>query len=149
MNFRLGKLRKFQVCLCLKDRLWSIKANFLRMRELYKSFRESMDSYCIVSMNPDFKKVWFLPYDMNLGFVSYHGSRIWIWKDSFCIVHTNPANFQKIWPVFTNPTNPYKSSRILVHRSSTNPNKSCASDSQIHTVFKRFVLWIHFVDLVS
>jgi hypothetical protein len=33
----------------------------------------------------------------------YRASQIWIWKDLYHIVHTNPANFQKIQPVFTNP----------------------------------------------
>ncbi len=69
------------------------------------SFHESMDSYGFMVTNPDSKKVRFVLYDTIPGFVSYNGSQIQLGKDSFCIVHTNPANFQKIRPVFTNPTN--------------------------------------------
>ena len=42
--------------------------------------------------NPDLKR-----------FVSYRGSRILTLEDSFRIVITNPVNFRKIRPVFTNP----------------------------------------------
>jgi hypothetical protein len=130
------------------------------------SFRESMDSYRNVSTNPDFKKVRFVPYDTNPGFVSYRGSRIRTWKDSYRIVPTNPANFQKIRPVFTNPTNPHESSRILVHRRTLNKYKSIRIpyfgfanpygiqkirivDSFRRPGFIRFVSWIHFVYLFS
>ena len=126
------------------------------------SFRESMDLYRIVTTNPDFKKVRFVPYETNPGFVSYRGSGIRTWKDSFCIVHTNPANFQKIRPVFTNPTNPHESSQILVHRRTLNKYESiqilcfgfanphgiqkiCIVDSFCRPGFIRFVSWIRFV----
>ncbi len=72
-------------------------------------YRESMDSYRIVTTNPDFKKVCFVPYEMNPGFVSYRGSQILTLKDSFRIVsHENQSIFEDS-PVFTNPTNPYES----------------------------------------
>jgi hypothetical protein len=45
------------------------------------SFRESIDSYRIVITNPDSKKVRFVPYEMNPGFVSYRGSQILTLKD--------------------------------------------------------------------
>jgi hypothetical protein len=54
------------------------------MRESYKRFVktwivlrihglfcESMDLYRIVTTNPDFKKVCFLPYKTNPGFISW------------------------------------------------------------------------------
>ncbi len=79
------------------------------------------------------------------------------------IVHTNPANFQKIWPVFTNP---HESSRILVHRRTLNKYESIRIlyfgfanpygiqkirivDSFRRTGFIRFVSWICFVYLFS
>jgi hypothetical protein len=140
------------------------------------SFCKSMDLYRIVTTNPDSKRVRFVPYDMNPGFISYCGSRIRTWKDLYCIVHTNPANFQKIRFVFTNPmnphesswilTNPHKSSQILVHRCILNKyepiwilcfwfanpygiQKICIVDSLRRPVFIRFVLWIRFVYLFS
>ncbi len=73
------------------------------------SFRESMDLYCIVTTNPDFKKVCFVPYEMNPGFVSYRGSQILTLKDSFQIVSHESSQFSKIrlflriqW-ILTNP----------------------------------------------
>jgi hypothetical protein len=39
-------------------------------------FRESMDSYRIVVMNPDSKKVQYVPYETNPGFILYCRSRI-------------------------------------------------------------------------
>jgi hypothetical protein len=38
-------------------------------------------------MNPDSKKVCFVPYETNPGFVSYRGSRILTLKDSLRIVN--------------------------------------------------------------
>jgi hypothetical protein len=63
------------------------------------SFRESMDSYRIVTTNPDSKKIRFVPYDTNPanpGFVSYRGSRIPTLKDSFWIVSHESSQFSKI-----------------------------------------------------
>ncbi len=57
--------------------------------------------------NPDLKR-----FDL------YRGSRILILKDSVCIVFTNPVNFEKIWPLFTNPDK----SLVLWHEP--NPLKS-------------------------
>ncbi len=45
------------------------------------SFRESMDSYRIVTKNPDFKKVCFVPYETN--------------PDSFRIVDHESLMFSK------------------------------------------------------
>jgi hypothetical protein len=53
--------------------------------------------------------------------------------------------FDKIRPFFTNPTNPTNPHESLLHRRTTNPYKSWDPDSQIPTVFKRFVSWIRFV----
>jgi hypothetical protein len=55
-----------------------------------------MDSYRIVTTNPDFKKVRFVPYEMNPGFVSYRGSRILALKDLFRIVTHESSQFSKI-----------------------------------------------------
>jgi hypothetical protein len=107
------------------------------------SFRESMDLYCIVTTNTDSRKVRFIPYDTNPGFVLYHGSQIRTWKDSFCIIHHKSSQFSKIRPVFMNPTNPHESSQILStiaqneslklrirkSRILTNPFKSRFADS--------------------
>ncbi len=72
--------------------------------------------------NPDLKR-----------FVSYRGSQILTLKDSFRIVITNPVNFRKIRPVFTNPTNPYESLRIL-----TNPYESLRI---LTNPYESLVLW--------
>ena len=100
-----------------------------------------MDSYRIVTTNP--------------GFVSYRGSRILTWKDSFRIVDHESSYFQKIrfadsfrdaiFKRFDESDESYESSRILstidlrIHKNPVLP------DSRIPTVFKRFVLWIRFV----
>ena len=63
------------------------------------SFRESMDSYRIVTTNPDSKKIWFIPYDTNPanpGFVLFRGSWILTLKDSFRIVSHESSQFLKI-----------------------------------------------------
>ena len=105
------------------------------------SFRESMDSYRIVTTNP--------------GFVSYRGSRILTWKDSFRIVDHESSYFQKIrfadsfrdaiFKRFDESDESYESSRILSKidlRIHTNP---VLPDSRIQSIFKRFVSWIRFV----
>ncbi len=84
-------------------------------------FCESMDWYHIMVMNPDSKKVQSVPYKMNPGFLSYRGSRILTLKILFQIVKHESSQFSKIQPVFTNLTNPHKSSHIL---STTTQNKS-------------------------
>jgi hypothetical protein len=60
------------------------------------SFCESMDSFCFVITNPDSKKVRFVPYKMNPGFVSYRGSRILTLKDAFQILSHESSQFSKI-----------------------------------------------------
>ena len=105
------------------------------------SFRESMDSFRIVTTNP--------------GFVSYRGSRILTWKDSFRIVDHESSHFQKIrfadsfrdaiFKRFDESDESYESSRILSTidlRIHTNP---VLPDSRIQSIFKRFVSWIRFV----
>jgi hypothetical protein len=59
-------------------------------------FRESMDSYRIMTTNPDFKKIRFVPYKTNPGFVSYRGSQILTLKDSFRFVSHKSSQFSKI-----------------------------------------------------
>jgi hypothetical protein len=59
-------------------------------------FCKSMDWYCIVITNPDSKKVWFVPYEMNPGFIKYRVSRILTLKDSFQIVNHKSSQFSKI-----------------------------------------------------
>jgi hypothetical protein len=59
-------------------------------------FRESMDSFRFVITNPDSKKVRFVPYETNPGFVSYRGSRILTLKDSFRFVSHESSQFLKI-----------------------------------------------------
>ncbi len=105
------------------------------------SFRESMDSYRIVTTNP--------------GFVLYRGSRILTWKDSFRIVDHESSYFQKIrfadlfrdaiFKRFDESDESYESSQILSTidlRIHTNP---VLPDSRIQSIFKRFVSWIRFV----
>ncbi len=114
--------------------------------------------WCLYKMNPD------------LFCILVHES--WLGKICFESYITNPANVQKIQPVFTNLTNPHETSWIL---STTAQNKSLKNgfanpetlriqlcelenqDSQFRTlkiwfvdlfcrpVFKRFVLWIQFI----
>ncbi len=114
-----------------------------------------MDSYCIMVMNPESKKVWSVPYKTNPGFVSYHGSRIRTLKDSFQIGSHKSSQFSKIWLVFTNPMNPHESSRILTTIAQNESLKiwTCKSwiltNSDLRTRDSRFVLRIHFVDMFS
>ncbi len=106
------------------------------------SFCESMNSYHIVTTNP--------------GFVSYRGSQILTWKDTFRIVDHESSHFQKIGfadsfrdAIFKRFDESNESSRILSTidiRIHTNP---VLPDSRIPTVFKRFVLWIRFVPQCS
>ncbi len=79
-------------------KLFCFFAIILRMRDSYKRFVKTWIRFDSQVTNPDLKR-----------FVSYRGSRILTLKDSFRIVITNPVNFRKIQPVFTNPTNPYQS----------------------------------------
>ncbi len=105
------------------------------------SFRESMDSYRIVTTNP--------------GFVSYRGSRIQPFsKDSFrrFVSHYGVQKIRfvdsfrdAIFQRFDESYESYESSRILSTidlRIHTNP---VLPDSRIPTVFKRFVSRIRFV----
>ena len=119
------------------------------------SFRESMDLYCIVSTNPDFKIVCFVPYETNPGFVSYRGSQILTLKDLFRIVSHESSQFSKIRPflriqrILTNPlyyrfTNPYESLGFGF-ANLYGVQKIRFVDSFRTTVFKRFVSWIRFV----
>ncbi len=59
-------------------------------------FPESMNSYRIVTTNPDFKKDHFVPYETNPGFVSYRGQQILTFKDSLRIVSHESNQFSKI-----------------------------------------------------
>jgi hypothetical protein len=68
-----------------------------------------MDLFRFVIPNPDSKKVCFVPYKTNPGFVLYRGSRILSLKDSFRIVNHESSQFSKIRLFFMNPTNPYES----------------------------------------
>ena len=127
-----------------------------------------MDSYRIVTTNPDSKKVRFVPYDMNPanpGFVSYRGSRILTLKDSFRFVidesgfvsyrgsqilhvfkrFVSQTDFQKIrlflriLRILTNPQ----------YYRFTNPYESFGFGFANPLVFKRFVSWIRFVDSIT
>jgi hypothetical protein len=75
-------------------------------------FRESIDLYRIMITNPDSKKVWFMPYETNPGFVLYRGSQILTLKDSFQIVNHESSQFSKIH-LF-----------LRIQRILMNPNKS-------------------------
>jgi hypothetical protein len=55
-----------------------------------------MDLYRIMTTNPDSKKVRFVPYDTNPGFISYCGSRILTLKDSFRIISHESSQFSNI-----------------------------------------------------
>ncbi len=60
------------------------------------SFCESIDSYRIMTTNPDSKKIQFVPYDTNPenpGFVRYLGSQILTLNDSFWIVSHESRKF--------------------------------------------------------
>ena len=73
------------------------------------SFCESMDLYCFVVTIPDSKKVRFVPYNTNPdSFRIVDHKSLMFSKDSFC-GFVSLTDFQKIQPVFTNPTNPYES----------------------------------------
>ena len=78
-------------------------------------------------------------------FVSNCWSWILTFKDSFWFVD-HESWLKKIWPVFTNPTNPYNIDVLWTGWIHTNP---WDLDSQIYMVFKRLVLWIQFGDLFS
>jgi hypothetical protein len=74
---------------------------FVRMRESYKRFVKTWIRFAnpwirFVITNPDSKKVYFVPYKTNPGFVSYRGSRILTLKDSFRIVNHESSQFSKI-----------------------------------------------------
>ena len=86
---------------------------WLRLRESYKRFLKTMDLFHNVVTNPNSKKVRAVSYEMNPGFVLYHGSQIWTYNDLFQIVNHKSSQFSKIPPVFTNPANPHESSQIL------------------------------------
>ncbi len=60
------------------------------------SFRKSMDLFRFVITMPDSKKVCFVPYETNPGFVSYCGSLILTLKDLFRIVNHESSQFSKI-----------------------------------------------------
>ncbi len=136
---------------CLADDL------IVRFRDSYKRFVKTWIRFanpwiCTVLWitNPDFKR-----------FVLYRGSRILTLKDSFRIVSHKSSHFQKIhfadsfrdaifkrFDESDESDEYYESSRILSTidlRIHTNP---VLPDSWIPTVFKRFVLWIRFVDSI-
>ncbi len=99
-----------------------------------------MDSYRIVTTNPDFKKVRFEPYEMNPGFVSYRGSRILTLKDSFRIVSHESMIFQRI-ACF------YKSNKSLRILSTIAQNESLSfglANPNLKDLYRGFVSWIHF-----
>jgi hypothetical protein len=113
-----------------------------------------MDSYRIVTTNPDSKKVRFVPYDTNPanpGFVSYRGSRILTLKDSFRIVSHESSQFSKIRLFLriqrilsTIARN--ESFKIQIRESESlriRTLKIGIVDSIRRSVFERFVLWIH------
>ena len=125
------------------------------------SFRESMDSFCIVITNPDSKKICFVSLLTNptsqIRESRYASPILEDWIRGF----DSQTDFKKIQPVFMNPMNPYKS---LVHNHTLNKPKSiqilgfgfanpyCFQkirfvDLFCPTVFKRFVSQIRFVDL--
>ncbi len=100
-----------------------------------------MDAYRIVTTNP--------------GFVSYRGSRILTWKDSFWNVDHKSSHFQKIrfadsfcdaiFKRFDESDESNESSRILSTVDLRIHTNLVLPDSRIPTVFKRFISWIHFV----
>ncbi len=125
------------------------------------SFRESMDSFCIVVTNPDSKKIRFVScHESWLHRFANPDSRVRLLKirivDSF-----RDLNFQR-FDLFSRIqrilTNPYES-LVLYHE--TNPYESRLADSRIRTskirfvdsfrrhIFERFVSWIRFVGLFS
>ncbi len=130
------------------------------------SFRESMYSFCILVTNPDSKKIRFISWLMNpTSQICESGFTSPILKDSSRGFVSWPE-LPKIWPVFTNPTNPHESWWILSTIAQNeslriqaggiaNPDsrirtlKICIADWFCRPVFQRFVLWIRFVGLFS
>ena len=114
-----------------------------------------MDSYCIVTTNPDSKKVRFVPYDTNPGFVSYRGSQILTFKDSFRIVSYESNQFSKIRLFLriqrilsTIARN--ESFKIQIRESESlriRTLKIGIVDSIRRSVFERFVLWKNFFQI--
>ncbi len=86
-------------------------------------FRESMDLYRIVTTNPDSKKVRFVAYDTNPGFVLYRGSQILTLKDLFQIVSHESSQFSRIrlflqiQRILTNPIAQNESLKIEIRKS--------------------------------
>ncbi len=119
-----------------------------------------MDLFRIVIMNPDSKKVWFVPYKTNPdSFCIVDHKSLKFSKDSFCrLIFKRFGLFSWIYRILTNPD------KSLVHRRTLNKPESirilgfgfanpycfqkiCFVDSLRPTVFKRFVSWIQFVGL--
>ncbi len=128
--------------------------SYKRFVKTWIFFCESMDSYRIVTTNPDSKKVRFVPYDTNPanpGFISYRGSQILTFKDLFRIVSHESSQFSKIrlflriQRILRNPQY-YSTKQILKNRDlRIRTLKIRIVDSIRRSVFERFVSWIHFV----
>ena len=119
-----------------------------------------MDLFRIVIMNPDSKKVWFVPYKTNPdSFCIVDHKSLKFSKDSFCrLIFKRFGLFSWIYRILTNPD------KSLVRRRTLNKPKSiqilgfgfanpywikniCFVDSFCRPVFERFVSWIRLVDL--
>ena len=94
------------------------------------SFRESMDSYRIVTTNPDFQKIRFVPtiQILILGFVSFRFVTAVLKYPYRGFVSDNMISkyIRESFRILTNPPNPYESTESL--RILTNPldkNESC------------------------
>ncbi len=93
------------------------------------SFRESMDSYRIVTTKPDFQKIRFVPTKriLILGFVSFRFVTAvlkYLYR-GFVSDNTVSKYIRKSLRILTNPPNPYESTESLrIHRILTNPTES-------------------------
>ncbi len=95
------------------------------------SFRESMDSYRIVTTNPDFQKIRFVPTKriLILGFVSFRFVTAVLKYPYRGLVSDNTISkyIRESFRILTNPPNPYESTESL--QILPNPYKSY----RIHT----------------
>ena len=90
------------------------------------SFRESMDSYRIVTTNPDFQKIRFVPTIriLILGFVSFRFVTAVLKYPYRGFVSDNTISkyIRESFRILTNPPNPYESTESL--RILPNPYES-------------------------
>ena len=90
------------------------------------SFRESMDSYRIVTTNPDFQKIRFVPTKriLILGFVSFRFvTKVFKYPyRGFVSDNTISKYIRESFRILTNPPNPYESTESL--RILPNPYES-------------------------